>query len=337
MKIRRSMAALAILVAVLLLGMLVIGRRSPGNAPSEMTKLRIGLQDNVICALPFIAAEKGYFRQAGLDVEIVPYPSGKLALNAMFEGAVDVAAAADTAIMAASFQRKDFTIFATIASTERSAWIVARPDKGIHAPRDLRGKRIATQRNSGVHFFLSAYLARHGIREEEVDLAFMQAVDLPRSLAEGRIDAFSMRNPFAAQARALLGGDVVEMFDPDIYRQTFNLAVWKSSMATNAPAFERLLKALLSAEKLVIRDEDAARRAVVAQLGADREAEVLADWRDCAFVLSLDQSIFVTLEDQARWALANEPALASAIPNYLEFIDARAMLVVKPAAVSVIR
>jgi len=315
----------------------VVRRSLTRRAPDVLIPLRFGLQDNVICALPLIADQMGYFRDQGLAVEIVPYTSGKLALQAMYDGDVAVAASADTPIVTASFERDDFAVFATIAWTDRGTWILARRDRGIAVPGDLRGKVIATQRDSAVHFFLSALLARHGIAEHEVDLRFMQATELPEALAAGRIDAFSMRNPFAAQAKALLGDLAVEFYDPDIYRQTFNLVTWRHALASDAATWERLLRALAAAEALVERDSEAARRAVTARLGGDRSAEMTADWDRYTFSLTLDQSIFVTLEDQARWAGRRDPDGNLRIPNYGRFVETGPLRDVNPAAVQIIR
>lgn len=330
----------ALIIVAVLAWLAVMGVRRhslPGRAPDVCIPLRVGIQDNVICALPLIADQMGYFRELGLAVELVPYASGKLALQAMFDGEVAAATCADTPIVTASFERDDFAVFATIAWTDRGAWITARRDRGIAAPGDLRGKTVATQRDSAVHFFLSAYLARHGIAEHEVDLRFMPATELPEALAAGTIDAFSMRNPFAAQAKALLGGLAVEFYDPDIYRQTFNLVTWRHALASDAAIWERLLRALAAAEALVSRDSEAARRAVTGRLGGDRSEEMADDWDRYAFTLTLDQSIFVTLEDQARWSRRLDPDGNLRIPNYGRFVETGPLRAVNPAAVKVIR
>jgi len=329
---------IAFLVAALAAVVLfAIRRGGPAQAPSSpATVIRIGIQNNVVCALPLIAARQGLFLREGLDVRIVPYPSGKLAFDAMLAGDVDVAACADIPIVGRSLERGDFAIFATIAWSERGAWITARRDRGIARPADLRGKTVGTQRGSAVHFFLSAFLARHAIPETEVSLVFLPAEDLPAALAGGQIDAFSMRNPFAAQAKALLGGTAVEFHDTDVYRQTFNLVAWKDALRDRRPVFAALLRALAGAEQRLIHSPGEALAAVTAELGLDREPEVRADWSDYTFVLVLDQSLFVTLEEQAGWYIARDEAPGKQIPNYLLYVDTGPMLAVKPSAVSVI-
>jgi ABC-type nitrate/sulfonate/bicarbonate transport system substrate-binding protein len=330
-RVRYAIVGLVALCTVLVSA---CGRRAPDR---DVVSLRLGVQDNVICALPFIAAQQGYFRDHGVDVVIRRYPSGKLALNAMFDGEVDVAAVADMPVMANSFRRDDYAIFGTIASTDSGAWLVARKDQGISKPADLKGKRVATQRNSAVHFFLSMFLLKNRLAETDVDLRFMPAAELPAALADGRIDAFSMRNPFMNEAKALLGETALEMFDRDVYRQTFNLVTWKRLLKEDPDIWQRVLLAIADAEDLLVRDETAGRAALVSYLGGDREAEILGDWHKYTFVLSLDQSLFVTLEAQAEWAATRNPDLGAELPNYWHFIDTGPLRAVKPQAVSIIQ
>ena len=337
MKPGKSSVLILIVAVVIAVAAVLVFTRIRTAASAAPVSLRLGVQNNAICALPFIAAEKGCFEAEGLDVEIKRYPSGKLALQAMFAGEVDMAATADMPVMANSFKRTDFAVFGTIAWTERGAWLIARRDRGISGPQDLKGRRVATQRNSAVHFFLSMYLLKHGIREEDVDLVFLDAVKLPAALANGDIDAFSMRNPFIRDAKNLIGDAALELFDPNVYRQTFNLVTWKARLQEDASIAERVLAALVAAEDLLISDEAEARAALVAQLGADREMEVRGDWGKYTFSLTLDQALFVTLEDQARWAIARRPELGEDMPDYFGFVDTRPMSAVKPGAVSVIR
>lgn len=337
MKLRRP-CLLVLLAVVLMIDLLVF---MPGCSRSRekvsSTSLRLGIQNSIICSLPLVAAEKGYFRERGVDVEIKRYPSGKLALMGMFAGEVDVAAVADMPITSNSFKRDDFAVFGQIAWTGQGAWMIARKDAGIQKPQDLRGKRVATQRNSAVHFFLSMFLLKHGIGEDEIDLVFMKAIELPEALSEGQIDAFSMRNPFINDAKTLIGDQALEMVDPKVYRQTFNLVALKQCFEEDTTAIEQFLKALADAEVLVIANEEEAVKAAVAQFGPEREKEVRADWKNFRFSLTLGQELIVTLEDQARWSITQSPELGPEIPNYFRIVDTRPMMAVKPEAVSVIR
>jgi NitT/TauT family transport system substrate-binding protein len=69
-------------------------------------------------------------------------------------------------------------------------------------------------------------------------------------------------------------------------------------------------------------------------LNVDRQA-LDATWGEYVFGLFLDQSILVSLEDEARWAIDNRLTTAASVPNYLSFIHVEALQAVKPEAVSI--
>lgn len=326
------LAILALLAAVAAVAL--HGRGKPGAEPVE--PIRIGVQDNTVCALLFIAERNGLLRQEHLRPVIHRYPSGKLALDAMFKGDVDVATVADLPIVLASFERSDFALFATIATTDSGAWLLARKDHGVASPDDLRGKTIGTQRNSAVHFFLSFFLLRHHIPEDEVRIEFLDAVQLPDALLSGRVSAISMRNPFMLAAKSGLGTNALEMTDSDIYRQTFNLVAPRAYLREYPAPVRHLLKALLAAEQIVVTDGESAREIAAAWMGPDRRAECQDDWPRHTFAVTLEQSLFLTIEDQARWAMGRGLA-AGGMPNFEHLIDAEPLRSLNPRAVSIIR
>ncbi|MCF7853348.1 MAG: ABC transporter substrate-binding protein [Candidatus Pacebacteria bacterium] len=304
------------------------------KSPPPDTPIRLGIQNNAVTSLVAIAHGKGLFKKNGIGVELVRYPSGKLALQGLFRGEVDVATCADMPIVDHSFERQDFWVVSTIASTERGAWIIARRDHGIQVPADLRGKRIGTQQNSAVHFFLSMFLLYHVIPESDVTIRFYDAADLPEALVDGQIDAFSMRNPFIAEAREKLGAKAVEFRDSIVYRQTFNLVASRRFMSENPDRVEALLRGLLAAEKFLVAHPERARQVAVREYGSERREEILIDWRRYRFALGLDQSLLLTMEDQAQWARSHGRSDVQTIPNYLAYIYPYALRNVKPGAVN---
>lgn len=141
---------------------------SPPPAVHDAAPLPLGLALQPTSALAIVAARKGLFRDAGLAVEIREYPSGKLALQGMQAGDCDLATAAAVPVMISVFDRRDFTVLASLANAHDANRIVARGDRGIEAPKDLRGKHLATQRGSALHFFLHLLLAKYGIDPGEM-------------------------------------------------------------------------------------------------------------------------------------------------------------------------
>lgn len=334
----KSHAWIWILVVVIVIGS-AVGSCSQQTAKytGPVEKLSIGMQDNIFPALVWVAKGKGYFEEQGLDVELKRYPSGKLALLGLMNNEVDLCTTADIPIMANSFERNDYLVLSTITNSDNALWIIARKDMGIAKPEDLGGKKIATQKDSAAHFFMSMFLLHNQIPESEIDISYMKAVDLPKALINGEINAFSIRNPFIQEAKDALGDNAIEFFAPGIYRNTFNLVGAKDFVNEKPELIERVIKALIKAEEFTKKNKEESIKVAAEQLGAGREKEVVADWNTFVFKVSLDQSLILTLEDEARWAIKNKLTDRTEIPNYLDYIYFDALEEVKPEAIGIIR
>ena len=303
----------------------------------SLTPVTIGIQDNIFSALVLIAKDKDYFADSGLDVSLKKYPTGKIALDELFQRNVQIATASGPAIVAASFERRDFAIFCTIGYSDRAFTIVARKDHGIHKPSDLRGKKIATLQYSSSHFFLDYFLRSHGVKTSQVKHIFADPDAMVQDLVDGTVDAISMRSPYANRAAAQLGNLAITFRDPSIYRHYFNLIALKSYIKTRRDVPERIISALQEAEKLVMTDKSSAIATVIAELGADRADEIRSDWPNYHLRLSLSQSLLVNLDSEVQWYRDQRPDLTGTNPNYLDYIYLEAMQDAAPSALTILR
>jgi len=306
-------------------------------SPAERASIRIGVAMQPPSALAIIAHEEGLFSRAGVDATVVEYPSGKRALlEGLLPGEVDLVTTAAVPVVFGSFDRSDSRIVAAICSMDTDARVVARKDKGIAAPADLRGKRIATQRGSAVHFFLHLFLIKNGLSERDVEVSFMKAEELAPALSAGEIDAFSMREPYVSDATELLGDNAIVMAEPGLYFRTELLVALGSFIEQHPETMERALLAMLQAEEFAEANREKAIDLVARKLGADRDV-IAALWGRMYLRVSLDQSVLLSLEDIARWTVGSGFVSLDTVPNYMEFLYLPALERAKPEAVTVIR
>lgn len=304
---------------------------------SSANSIIIGVQKNAITSVIYLAEEMGFFDDEGIDVIIKEFPSGKLALNSMLRGEVDLATTSEIPVMIQSFQRNDFSILSSIGSSVNGAWVLARKESGINKPGDLTGKRIATQWGSAVHFFLHIFQLQHQISDEDVEHIFEDPAELTKSLIEKRVDAISMRNPYIKEAKEVIGEEnCVEFFEPGIYSQPFLLVAKNSLLNSRSGDIEKVLKGCLKAELYIRSNRQEAMYTVASRLGADLESEVFRAWEFLDFDISLNQSLLLALEDSARWALEDNIIESSVIPNYLEYIWFDALKAVSPESVTIL-
>ncbi len=187
------------------------------------------------------------------------------------------------------------------------------------------------------HFFLGLFLAHSGLMLFEIKTIDLEASELPQALIDGRVDAISTWEPHIWNAKKLLGGNAV-FLQPrggaKIFREDFYFVPNRNFMENNPETLKRFLKAIEKAEEFIQKNKEEAINIVSQRLKIDKEL-VLSVWDDFEFQLILDQTILITLEDEARWAIDNNLVDATEVPNYLDYIYIDALEEVKPEAVTI--
>ncbi len=328
------------LTCIILIAVMNIDRRPGTTPPAADTAAPVPITFCVAgqppSALVHLALDRGLFAAEGLRVEAREYVSGKRALKAMLAGEGQLATTADVPIVFESFKAGTFRMLCQIAATGNPACVVANRTAGIAEPEDLRGKTVATQRGSAVHFYLHMFLARHGIPEEQVTLSFMKAEELPEALIDGRIDAFSMREPYVSQATDALGDNAVVFAEPGLYHRTEHVVVASGLIETHPGVPDLIVRALLQAEKLAKADPQALVTTLAGRLGISHDAATAAlaqhEWRVC-----MEQALLIGLEDEAAWAQNAGLVDTESVPNYLDFLHPDALSRADPGRVTILR
>ncbi len=333
---------ISIVVTVAILVAAVIGAGCAGieKPPEPLEKITFGVETSILPSAVWVAENKGYFPEEGLDVRIKEFGSGRTALTTMLnEGNLDMVTVAQTPVMFNSFDRNDYVIIAAMVSSDNDVKILARQDKGIREPSDLRGKKVGMTKGSTGHFFLGLFLTHSGLKLSEIETIDIEASELPQALEDGRVDAISTWEPHILNAKKLLGENAA-VLEPGggakIFREDFYFVPNRNFVENNPETLKRFLKAIEKGEEFIQKNREEAISIVSQRLGVNRES-VVSVWDSFEFGLFLDQSILVTLEDEARWAIKNNLTTATEVPNYLDYVYMDALEEVKPEAATIIR
>lgn len=186
---------------------------SPAPAPSpvaftgEMTKITMGYTPASIFAPVFIAKEKGYFAEQGLDVTLKPLPGGSdmVALTATgeFDAAISGAGPAFWNAMSAGLP------LTVIAPGHAEGNPVATPlmisksaceSGAITSVADLKGKKVSVNARGATEYWLSQALGTAGLTLDDIDLQTLPFPDAVAALGSGAIDAAMVGEPLATSA-----------------------------------------------------------------------------------------------------------------------------------------
>jgi len=305
---------------------------------AETGTIRIGLSQQVSSAVCIVAVDQGYFAKEGLKVTVKDYPSGSRALNdGLFAGEVDLITTAEVPIVFSSFNRNDFSILAATGTIRNYSKIAASMKSGIRKPADLKGKRIATQKASAVHFFLHLFLLKNHLSEKDVKLSYMKIDELPAALTSGSIDAFCSTQLSVTEAKAKLGSDGIVVFEePNLYDYITVQVALKKFVSENPDAAKSILKALIRAEEFIKKQPEDAMKIIGKKLNVPVN-EIAEAWSQSSFKVELPQSMILTLEDEARWASGSKLVESKTLPNYLDYIHIDSLKSVRPRSVGIIR
>src|SRR5437764_13574643 len=149
----------------------------------EALKAKIGVLRLSSSAPVFIAQDKGYFREAGLDIELKFFDAAQPIAVATTSGDVDVGVTAFTAglynlagkgtlnaIGGMSRERPGYPLLGDFASNKAYG-------AGLKTPKDLAGKRVAvTQVGSSFHYSLGLLADKYGFTLGEVKVLPLQSL-----------------------------------------------------------------------------------------------------------------------------------------------------------------
>jgi NitT/TauT family transport system substrate-binding protein len=169
-----------------------------GNARAEdALKVRIGVLRLSSSAPVFIAQDKGYFREAGLDVELKFFDAAQPIAVATTSGDIDFGVTAFTAglynlagkgvlkvIGGMSREKAGYPLIGYFASNNAYA-------SGLKTPKDLAGKRVAvTQVGSSFHYSLGLLADKYGFKLADVKIIPLQSLSNAAAALKGEtVDA----------------------------------------------------------------------------------------------------------------------------------------------------
>lgn len=331
----RSMQVLALLFLLLAIGVAWLWqqRRLPTLAPA---KLVIAANTEYVGACAVLAAqERGYFAAQGLQVQVLPFSSGKASLQAVLDGKADVATVADIPIVFAAMDGLPVKVLATLFRSGSDHGIVGRRDHGVVTPASLKGKRIGITQGTSSHFTLDVFLNWQRLDGRDVTMVNYKPEELGPALLRGDVDAISGWEPFLGATRKQLGDSAASFSGEQAYESIYNLVALRRYTTEQPALIRRALLALNEASAYCEHAPQEVHTLLPATARLDR-AEVLAAWPAYHFGLELDQSLLLALEDRARWAIRNHLGGARDMPNFLDNMYLEGLGEVRPAAVTVI-
>ena len=249
--------ARAFRVIIISLALLSLGLTAYG---AEKVRFSINIMTNPYYTLPAIAAlERGFWKEAGLEIEYLPFESGTTMQTAMAAGAVDVGLQGLGVVIQAIVSGLPIIIVADPQMiTQFYFWV--RADSPIKEPKDLKGGKIGVTRyGADAHQFALAVVRALGI-ERDVKLVSMGAVPTQvAGIKGGAIEAVILSNLTMAPLKAMgVARELLDIYDylPKGVGSYQYLVVRKDFLEKRAELTKKGIQGYLKGADFVMKNKD---------------------------------------------------------------------------------
>ncbi len=166
---------------------------------AQAAKLSIGLSTWVGYGPLYIAQAQGFFKDEGLEVDLVKMEDPKTRMPALIADRIDLAATTIDTVL--NFYSKDhpLTYVFALDDSHGGDGIVAK--NSITDIAGLKGKKVAYAEGSVSQFFLAVLLKRAGLTLKDVDTQNMTAGDAGAAFVAGRVDAAVTWEPWLTRGK----------------------------------------------------------------------------------------------------------------------------------------
>ena len=251
----------------------------------------------------WMAIEKGFYKEAGLDVTYRLFPSGTTAFQTFQTGQGDIVMTGDLPSVQYFFRNNGN--YRTIAAIERDAKgyvVVARKD--ITRPQDLVGKTIATRVGSTGSWFISEYLTKNRVDPSKVTVKNLDTQVLPAALCGGEIAAFFIWQPIGSRTLEICADKAHYLSDATGYVQGYLVAGARPDWLASQEGKEiatRWLRATIKGRDVAQKDFAAVAAYAMAKLQLSEKA-TRDQWDTNTRPMAIDKVYYDDFCSLSKWA-----------------------------------
>lgn len=196
-----------------------------GKKEAETLTLNIGFQKYGI--LP-IVKERGTLETAlkakGVNIKWVEFPAGPQLLEGLNVGSVVLGESGEAPPIFAQAANSNLVYIANQPAAPKAEALIVQKDSKIQTIQDLKGKRIALNKGSNVHYLLLKLLEANKLTLSDIEVVYLPPSDARAAFERGAVDAWVIWDPFFAAAEQQIGARVIATGDNLVKNYQFYLA-----------------------------------------------------------------------------------------------------------------
>jgi sulfonate transport system substrate-binding protein len=227
-------------------------------AQAQAKEIRVGFQKYGTLVL---LKGKGLLEQKleplGYTVTWSEFAAGPQMLEALNAGALDIAQTGEAPPIFAQAAGPRLAYLAFEPPAPKGEAILVHSDSTIASVADLKGKKVALNKGSNVHYLLVKALEKAGLAYEDVETVFLPPADARPAFETKAVDAWAIWDPFLASAESALGAKVLANAEGLAPNYQFYLGD-RGFLEANPEAAKELIAAIAEVGSWVTGNPDAA-------------------------------------------------------------------------------
>jgi sulfonate transport system substrate-binding protein len=289
----KSLAGAAALIGI---GVAVL---QPAPAAAQDKTVRIGFQKyGKLILLKTKGSLEKKLEPLGYKVAWTEFPAGPQLLEAVNVGAIDFGNTGEAPPIFAQAAGAPLLYVAHEPPAPRGEAILVPKDSPIKAVTELKGKKVALNKGSNVHYLLVKTLEKAGVKYADIEPVFLAPADARAAFEKGAVDAWAIWDPFQAAAEKAIEARTLANGEGTVANHQFYLAA-KSFATANPKVVEALLAELSEVDKWVQSDIKAAAAQLSASVGLPVPVVELALERQSYGIVPINDTVIAAQQDIA--------------------------------------
>ncbi|MEC5215451.1 sulfonate transport system substrate-binding protein [Actimicrobium sp. GrIS 1.19] len=180
------------------------------SSAKDKNVLRIGFQKyGTLTLLKARGMLETRLAQQGVDVKWTEFAAGPVLLEALNVGSIDYGTVGEAPPIFAQAASADLVYVANEPPAPLAEAIIVPKGSTISSVAALKGKKIALNKGSNVHYLLLRALENAGVAYADVQTIFLPPADARAAFERGSVDAWVIWDPFLAAAERQLGARIL--------------------------------------------------------------------------------------------------------------------------------
>jgi sulfonate transport system substrate-binding protein len=173
-------------------------------AQAPARQFRIGNQKGTLNILKGRGTLEKRLAPLGVSVKWTEFTAGPVQLEALNVGSIDFGDVGEAPPIFAQAAGAPLAYVAATLQRPQSEAVLVPKGSGIKTVADLKGKKIALNKGSNVHYFIVKLAEKHGLAYSDLNLVYLPPADARAAFEKGSVDAWVIWDPFLAAAEKSL-------------------------------------------------------------------------------------------------------------------------------------